>query len=76
MQGVFQIHVELFPSLPKVIRLYANVSIHPEAGRSIAVNEAVIRPLIAVLRDCRYDVQRSANSPGCVNAAGKSRQKW
>ena len=41
------------PPLIKVIRLYANVSIHPEAGRSIAVNEAVIRPLIAVLKDCR-----------------------
>ena len=66
------------PPIQKVIRLYANVSIHPEAGRSIAVNEAVIRPLIAVLGDCRYDVQRSAKrrAPGCVNAAGKARQKW
>ena len=37
----------------KLIRLYANVSIHPDAGRSVAVNEAVIRPLIKVLAECR-----------------------
>jgi hypothetical protein len=27
----------------KLIRLYANVSIDPDAGRAIAINEAVIR---------------------------------
>ncbi len=42
----------------KLIRLYANVSIHPDAGRAIAVNEAVIRPLIRVLAECRYSLNK------------------